>query len=261
MFATVSAPSSHPAQALRAYQSGVNEDTLIERHLPLVRTTVDRMRVFLPAVLDMDDLYSVGFNGLLSAARKFDPAHGVTFPSFATLHIRGAVHDELRRMDWTPRTIRDKAKRFNESLSGIEQRLGRPATEAEVCGEMGLTLDQYETLMGEIKPASFVPLDGEALSDESDDVSLHEIIADDTQKSGRDELEKKELVQLMIAQLQKLPDIPKKVLALYYFEGMRLSEIAAIFGVTEGRISQIHTQAVLSLRAFIRRQETAPAAA
>ena len=191
MIAAASAPSSNPAQALRAYHSGINEETLIERHLPLVRTTVDRMRVFLPAVLDMDDLYSVGFNGLLSAARKFDPAHGTTFPSFATLHIRGAVHDELRRMDWTPRTIRDKAKRFNESLSGIEQRLGRPANQAEVCAELGLTPDQYEILLDEIKPASFVPLDGEAFSEESDDVSLHEIIADEAQKSGRDELVRK----------------------------------------------------------------------
>jgi len=262
MFATATTSQpSHPAQALRAYHSGINEDALVERHLPLVKTTVDRMRVFLPAVLDMDDLYSVGFNGLLSAARKYDPALGASFPSFATLHIRGAVHDELRRMDWTPRTIRDKAKRFNESLSRIEQTLGRPATQTEVCGELALTADEYETLLDEIKPASFVPLDGEAFSEESDDVSLHEVIADDTQKTGRDTLEKKELVQLVIAQLQKLPEIPKKVLAMYYFEGMRPAEIAAVFGVTEGRISQIHTQAVLSLRAFVRRQETACAAA
>jgi RNA polymerase sigma factor for flagellar operon FliA len=259
MLATAASP--HPAQALRAYQSGANEDTLIERHLSLVRTTVDRMRLFLPAVLDMEDLYSVGFNGLLSAARKFDPANGATFPSFATLHIRGAVHDELRRMDWTPRSIREKAKRFSESLSRIEQRLGRAATESEVCAELALTPDQYEVLLDEIRPASFVPLDGEVFSEESDDVSLHEIIADDTQTSGREELEKKELLQLVIGQLQKLPEIPKKVLAMYYFEGMRLAEIAAVFGVTEGRISQIHTQAVLSLRTFIRRQEAVPAAA
>ena len=256
MSATATAHPAQAAKALRAYHSDINEDALIERHLPLVKTTVDRMRVYLPAVLDMDDLYSVGFTGLLSAARKFDPAHGTPFPAFATLHIRGSVHDELRRMDWMPRTIRDKAKRFNESLSGIEQRLGRPATQAEVCAEMGISPDDYEALLDEIKPASFVPLDGEAYSEESDDISLHDIIADDTQKSGRDELEKKDLLQLVIGQLKQLPEIPKKVLALYYFEGMRLAEIAAIFGVTEGRISQIHTQAVLSLRSFIRRQES-----
>ena len=260
MSAVATAHPAQAAQALRAYHSDVNEDALVERHLPLVRTTVDRMRVYLPAVLDMDDLYSVGFTGLLSAARKFDPARGTAFPSFATLHIRGAVHDELRRMDWAPRTIRDKAKKFNESLGGIEQRLGRPATPAEVCAEMGISPDDYEKLLDEIKPASFIPLDGEAYSEESDEVSLHDIIADDTQRSGRDELEKKELVQLVIAQLQKLPDVPKKVMAMYYFEGMRLAEIAAVFGVTEGRISQIHTQAVLGLRAFIRRQESAAAA-
>ncbi len=261
MFATPTAYPAQAAKAFRAYHSDSNEDALIERHLPLVKTTVDRMRIYLPAVLDMDDLYSVGFTGLLSAARKFDPAHGTAFPSFATLHIRGAVHDEIRRMDWTPRTIRDKAKKFNQTLSGIEQRLGRPATQAEVCAEMGLTPDDYAELLDEIKPASFVPLDGEAFSEDSDDVSLHEMIADETQKSGRDTMEKKELVQLVIAQLQKLPEIPKKVLAMYYFEGMRLAEIAVVFGVTEGRISQIHTQAVLGLRTFIRRQEGASAGA
>jgi len=261
MSATATAHPAQAAKALRAYHSDINQDALIERHLPLVRTTVDRMRIYLPAVLDMDDLYSVGFTGLRSAARKFDPGHGTAFPSFATLHIRGAVHDELRRMDWTPRAIRDKAKKFNESLGGIEHRLGRPATQAEVCAEMAISPDDYEALLDEIKPASFVPLDGEAYSEESDDISLHDIIADDTQKSGRDELEKKDLLQLVIAQLKQLPEIPKKVLALYYFEGMRLAEIAAVFGVTEGRISQIHTQAVLSLRSFIRRQESPAGAA
>lgn len=253
-----------PAQtvkALRAYHSEANEDALIERHLPLIKTTVDRMRVYLPSTLEMDDLYSVGFNGLLSATRKFDPAQGTPFPAFATLHIRGAVHDELRRMDWTPRSIRDKAKKFKESAAGLEQRLGRPASDEELRSELALTPDDYEALLEEVKPASFVPLDGEAFSEESDDASLHEIIADDSQTSGRDALEQKELIQLVIGQLQKLPDIPKKVLALYYFEGMRLAEIAAVFGLTEGRISQIHTQAVHSLRAFVQRQEKLPAAA
>lgn len=248
-------------KAFRAYHSQANEDVLIERHLPLVKTTVDRMRVFLPAALDLDDLYSVGFTGLMSAARKFDPRQGAPFPAFASLHIRGAVHDELRRMDWTPRTVRDKAKKFKDSIAGLEARLGRPAEPNEVCAELKLSREEYEDLLEEIKPASFIPLDGEAFSENSDDVSLHEVIADDTQKSGRETLEKKELIQLVLTQLQKLPDMPKKVLALYYLESMRLSEIAAVFGVTEGRISQIHTQAVLSLRAFIKRQDSPASAA
>lgn len=254
---TAGSPPYSAAKALRAYHSGANEETLVEQHLPLVRTTVDRMRIFLPSALEMDDLYSVGYNGLVSAARRFDAAQGVPFAAFATLHIRGAVHDELRRMDWMPRSIRDKAKQFGESLGALEQRLGHTPSEEEIRKDLSLTAAQYETLMDEIKPASFLPLDGAAYSEDSDTVALHDIIADDTQATGRDELQKKELIQLVITRLQQLPDMQKKVLAMYYFEEMRLAEIADVFGVTEGRISQIHTQAVLGLRAFMKRQEAA----
>ncbi len=256
MFAAAPLPAKRAAHALRAYHSEVNEDALIDRHLPLLKTTVDRMRIYLPPTLEMDDLYSVAFTGLASAARKFDPAQGVPFAAYATLHIRGAVHDELRRMDWTPRTIRDKAKKLTDTLSALEQRLGRPALDEEVCDELALDRDAYEELLDEIKPVSFLPLDGEAFSDDTESIALHEVIADDTQTTGSDDLQKKELLQLVASQLQKLPDMQKKVLAMYYLEGMRLAEIAAVFGVTEGRISQINTQAVLSLRAFIKRQDS-----
>ena len=255
MLAAIPSPANRVARSLRAYHSEASEEALIERHLPLLKTTVDRMRIYLPPTLEMDDLYSVAFTGLASAARKFDPAHGVPFSAFATLHIRGAVHDELRRMDWTPRTIRDKGKKFAESISALEQRLGRPALDEEVCDELALDRGEYEELLDEIKPVSFLPLDGEAFNDETESVALHEVIADDTQTTGSDELQKKELLQLVASQLQKLPDMQKKVLAMYYLEGMRLAEIAAVFGVTEGRISQINTQAVLSLRGFIQRQD------
>lgn len=250
------APSAkRSVQALRAYHSEVNEDALIERHLSLLKTTVDRMRIYLPATLEMEDLYSVAFTGLAAAARKFDPGHGVPFTAFATLHIRGAVHDEMRRMDWTPRTIRDKAKRFGESVAALEQRLGRPALEKEICTELTLARHELDELLDEIKPVSFLPLDGEAFNDETESIALHEIIADDSQTTGRDDLQKKELMQLVFTQLQKLPDMQKKVLAMYYLEGMRLAEIAAVFGVTEGRISQINTQAILSLRAYIKKHD------
>ena len=256
MLATAPSPR-RTVQALRAYHSEVNEDALIERHLPLLKTTVDRMRIYLPPTLDLEDLYNVAFTGLASAARKFDPAQGVPFAAYATLHIRGAVHDELRRMDWTPRTIRDKAKKFSESVSALEQRLGRPALEGEVCAELSLKRAEYDELLDEIKPVSFVPLDGEAFHDDTESIALHEVIADETQTTGDAELQKKELLQLVFTQLQKLPEMQKKVLAMYYLEGMRLAEIAAVFGVTEGRISQINTQAVLSMRAFVQRQDGA----
>jgi RNA polymerase sigma factor for flagellar operon FliA len=246
-------PSLTAARAVRAYQGETPERLLVERHLPLVKHTVDRMRLFLPPVLDMDDLYSVGASGLMAAARKFDAAQEATFPAFASMHIRGAVHDELRRMDWLPRSLRDRARQVTEKLSEIEQRLGRPATDSEACAELGLSAADYAAVLEEIKPATMMPLDGEAFGDDPEQLALHEIIRDDNQPDAADTLDKKELVELLVAQIQKLPEMPRKVLALYYFENLRLAEIAAAFGLTEGRISQIHTQAVLSLRGWLQR--------
>jgi RNA polymerase sigma factor for flagellar operon FliA len=247
-------PPIATAKAARAYQAASGEDALITQHLPLAKTTVDRMRIYLPAALDIEDLYSVAVTGLMAAARKFDPARNVSFAAFAAFHIRGAVHDELRRMDWMPRSLRDKAKQFRDSIAALEQKLGRPALDSEVCAEFSITAEEHEALLEEIKPASFVPLDGEAYAEDADSISLHDLIADESQPSADDELEKKDLQEAVVARLMELPEMQRKVLAMYYFEEMRLAEIAAAFGVTEGRISQIHTQAVQSLRAFIQRR-------
>ena len=249
---TLSAPLV-TSMAARAYQSASNEDALIAQYLPLAKTTVDRMRIYLPPTLDLEDLYSVGVTGLMTAARKFDPTRNTAFPAFASLHIRGAVHDELRRMDWLPRSLRDKSKQFQQSISALEQKLGRPAREDEICAALSLSPAEYDALLDELKPASFVPLDGEAYSEDSDAITLHEIIPDDAQPDALSELEHKDLVQVTVARLQQLPDMHKKVLTMYYFEEMRLAEIAAALGLTEGRISQIHTQAVQGLRAFLQR--------
>jgi len=247
------APPPTAALAARAYQVESPERQLVERHLPLVKQTVDRMRIYLPPVLDIDDLYSVGAAGLIAAARKYDAAQEATFPAFASMHIRGAVHDELRRMDWLPRSTRERARQVTETLAAIEQRLGRPATENEACAELGFTAAEYSSVLDEIRPVTMVPLDGDAFGEEAEQLALHEIIPDDTQPSAADALDKKELIELLVNHLQKLPEVPRKVLALYYFENLRLSEIAAAFGLTEGRISQIHTQAVLGLRAWLQR--------
>jgi RNA polymerase sigma factor for flagellar operon FliA len=245
-----------PAVAADFARVYLNEDErhgMIERNLGLVRVVVDRMKLFLPPTLDLDDLYSVGVQGLITATRKFDPAQGTVFAAFATLHIRGAVRDELRRMDWIPRSVRDKAKRLRDAIEGLEGRLGRPASEVEICAEMGLSLDQYGTLLDEIKPVSFIPLDAESDWEDSGEVRVADRIADESQRNAFEMLEQRELVQQVLDQMGRMPELQRKVLAMYYFENMRLAEIAAAFSLTEGRISQIHTQAVMSLRTFVKR--------
>ncbi len=226
---------------------------MLERNLGLVKSVVDRMRIFLPPALDIHDLYSVGFHGLVNAVHKFDPTQGTIFSSFAAFHIRGAVRDELRRMDWTPRSVRDKAKRVRVALDQLEQKFGRAASEAEVASELQMSLEDYWGLLDEIRPVSFVPLDEELSGEGDTEGHAHERIADETSECPREELERVELHRLLVDQIAKMPELPKKVLAMYYFENMRLSEIAVVFNLTEGRISQIHTQSVLSLRNFLRR--------
>jgi RNA polymerase sigma factor for flagellar operon FliA len=251
-------PSS--ATAWRVYQGAqsekIDEKELIERYLPLVRNVVDRIKLNLPPHVDVDDLYSVGVTGLIAAVRKYDPEQGHTFAGYATTRIRGAILDELRRLDWCPRRARAKAKKLKESINELEQKLGRAASEEEVRKHLGLTPKEYAKWMEEAKPVCFIAIDQTADNEDSDGASLHELIADEADVCVRDRMEKEELMKLMADRIAELPEIPKKILAMYYFENMRLAEIAAVFDLTESRICQIHAQTVLSLRAYINRMRS-----
>ncbi len=236
--------------AWRAYGETLSEEENLKNHMPLVRSVVDRMRASLPPHIDVEDLYSVGLLGLIQALRRFDPTHGVTFASYATLRIRGAVLDELRRVDWMSRSLRVKAKKVTDVIASIEQRLGRPATESEVASELGISTEEYSALLDELRPLSYVELD--SVAGEEDDTSMHDLVPDESQPTASDQAMKNELIKLVVERLQKLPEMQRKILAMYYFENMRLAEIAKVFGVTESRICQIHTQAVLGLKTYIR---------
>jgi RNA polymerase sigma factor FliA len=253
----VAATDTPPAaNAWRVYQgagSSIDEKDLIERFLPLVRNVVDRIKLNLPPHVDADDLYSVGITGLIAAVKKFDPEQGNTFAAYATTRIRGAILDELRRMDWCPRRARAKARKLKEAINEVEQRLGRASTEEEVREHLGLSQKEYSKWLEESKPVCFVNIDSSAEHEESDGASLHELIADENDVPVREKMEKEELMQIVARRIEELPEIPKKILAMYYFENMRLAEIAAVFGLTESRICQIHAQTVLNLRAYIQR--------
>jgi len=246
-----------PATAWRAYQgvspSAVDEKDLIERYLPLVRNVVDRVKLNVPAHVDADDLYSVGITGLIAAVRKFDPNQGSTFASYAAMRIRGAILDELRRMDWCPRRARARSRKLKSAINDVEQKLGRAAKDSEVCAALGISPKEYEKWVEEAKPVTFIAIDQSADGEEGQGASLHELLADEADKTGRDSLEKAELLQLLTQRIAELPDIPKKILAMYYFENMRLAEIAAVFDLTESRICQIHAQTILGLRGWLQR--------
>jgi RNA polymerase sigma factor for flagellar operon FliA len=255
--ATIPGMDATPAAAWRAYQgvspSAVDEKDLIERYLPLVRNVVDRIKLNVPAHVDADDLYSVGVTGLIAAVRKFDPEQGSTFASYAAMRIRGAILDELRRMDWCPRRARARSRKLKSAINDVEQKVGRAATDDEICAELGLTQKEYNKWVEEAKPVTFINIDHEVKSEEGGGASLHELLADESDVTGRDTLEKEELLQLLTDRIASLPYIPRKILAMYYHENLRLAEIAAVFELTESRICQIHAQTILTLRAFLQR--------
>lgn len=227
------------------------EAGLVEQFLPLVKTVVGRLQMSLPAHVDAEDLYSAGLVGLLDAIRHYNPKLGSTFETYARVRIRGAVYDELRRMDWVPRSIHSKAKKVQLAVKTLEQKKRRVPTDIEVAGALGISLNEYQQLLEEIRPATFVCLDA-AMNDESDSApSQYEAFADAKQENPLDGVARNEMASILEEHLQELPQMQRQVLALYYFEDMRLREIAEIFGLTESRICQIHSQAILSMRAHL----------
>jgi RNA polymerase sigma factor FliA len=239
-----------PAPDTDANSEGLFQQ-LIESHLPLVRSIVERMRRKLPSKIETDELYSIGVTGLVAAARNYRASKESSFNSYATTRIRGAILDELRRMDWMSRATRSKAKRLGSAISKLEQEQGGSISQDSLCAEMQMTEGELADLMEEVRPVKFVSLDGIDEQSDPGDQSLHEIIPDDSCIAPLDVLDRKEVLSLLAQRMEQLPAVPKKVLAMYYYENMRLAEIASCFGLTESRICQIHTQSVGLLRNYL----------
>jgi RNA polymerase sigma factor FliA len=224
---------------------------LVEKHLPLVRSIVERMKRKLPQRIETEELFSVGVTGLVAAARNYRASQVGSFSGYASTRIRGAILDELRRMDWMSRGSRSKAKRLGSAISRLEQEQGGTVHQEALCAEMQMSEEELQELMDEMRPLRIVSLDSPDEQGEMDDQSLHEVIADDCSVSAYDMVERKEIIALLAERITQLPEIPKKVLAMYYYENLRLADIAACFGLTESRICQIHTQAVSQLRIYM----------
>lgn len=237
----------------------VPEERLIEEYLPLVKAVVGRLAMSLPAHVDADDLHSAGLVGLLNAVRNYDATAGTSFETYARIRIRGAVFDELRKLDWVPRSVHNKARKIQFAMREIEQRQGRMPNDQEVAKELNLPMPEYHRWLAEVRPASFVCLDAAQSTDSDDGATNYESVADTSLESPEDGVHRRELSDLIAARIEQLPEMQRKVLALYYSEDMRLREIAEAFGVTESRICQIHSQAILAIKAHLKRKDAAPA--
>lgn len=235
--------------------SGPEEDgafqELLENHLPLVRSIVDRMRRKLPSNVETEDFYSIGLTGLVAAAQNYRRSHERTFGAYAAIRIRGAILDELRRTDWLSRASRSKARRLRSAKSKLEQEQGGSISQDSLCAEIQMTEDELIDLMEEVRRVTFISMDSTREESELENQSMHEIIPDDSCNPPLEVLARKEVLSLLTQRMAELPDTPKKVLAMYYYENMRISEIAACFRLTESRICQIHTQTVGLLRDYL----------
>jgi RNA polymerase sigma factor for flagellar operon FliA len=238
--------------------SGSEEDTafqeLLENHLSLVRSIVERMKRKLPSNVETEDLYSIGVTGLVAAARNYRRSQGRTFAAYAAIRISGAILDELRRTDWLSRASRSKAKRLSSAMAKLEQEQGGSVSQDSLCAEMQMTEEELIDLMKEVRRVTFISLDGTREESDLEIQSMHEIIPDDSCNPPLEVLARKEVLLLLAQRMAELPDMPKKVLAMYYYENMRISEIATCFRLTESRICQIHTQTIGLLRNYLVKQ-------
>jgi RNA polymerase sigma factor for flagellar operon FliA len=242
-------------------EAGAREvrDQLIVHYSPLVKYVAGRVATGLPQNVDQADLVSYGIFGLIDAIEKFDLERGFKFETYAIARIKGNILDELRSIDWVPRSVRAKARAMEKAYSKLEGELHRTPTDVELADELDLTEAQLQTTLGQISFTGLVALD-EMLSggDRGDATTLGDTLAD----GGVGPVaayEVEEMRHILADAINRLPEREKTVLTLYYYEGLTLAEIGSILGVTESRICQIHTKAVIQLRARIAASEREPA--
>lgn len=238
-------PAVPPSQALTSEQ----ERVLLE-HLPIVRFLARRIHERLPQHVDIEDLVSAGVVGLMDAFAKFDPNKKVQFRSYAQFRIRGAILDSLRTLDWSPRELRRKGRAVEEAIRSLTASLGRPPNENEVAQEMGISLEDYQQLLGDLKGLEIGTLHMERNEDSGEEELAY--------VPGRPEEDplfrclRGELEERLAEAISQLPDRERLVMSLYYYEEMTMREIGLALGVVESRVSQVHASAVVHLRAALK---------
>ncbi|NVL89379.1 MAG: FliA/WhiG family RNA polymerase sigma factor [Desulfobacterales bacterium] len=228
-------------------------DALVTRYAPLVKFLANRMAIRLPPSVSVDDLISAGIMGLLDAIEKFDPGREVKFKTYAEFRIKGAILDELRSMDWIPRSIRKKVREMERAINAVEQRLSRPAEDSEIAEQMGIDLEAYYDTLDKARGIDLLSLDRNIDSHKDNPESKRSyknLIRGDYDPG--DHVMTRELNEVIANGIRELAEKEQLVLSLYYYNGLTLKEIGEVMGLTESRISQIHTKAVIRLRTKIR---------
>lgn len=237
----------------RYHETGKTEyrDELIVQYLYLVKYVVGRLGSGLPPHVKLDDLYSSGVTGLIKSIEKYDIARNSKFESYAILLIKGAIIDEMRELDWIPRSVHQKANKIANAQQKLQQELGRDPTDEELSSHMGLSEEELGDLLNRVRPAILISLNGEMIHDD-EKAPLAERIADSRAETSFEIADRNECAALLAEAIDTLPEQEKRVLTLYYYEELMLKEIGRIMGLSESRISQIHTKALLKLRSRMR---------
>ena len=229
----------------------LDRDAQIRQHVPLVRRIAHHMIAKLPPNVELDDLIQVGMMGLSEALSRYEAAQGVQFETFASQRIRGAMLDELREGDWMSRSSRKSQKDIEHAVQRMEQKLGRSPLESEIAEELGLSLADYQSLLGKVRGTQLVYLEDMNRGGEDDDSFLDRHVAD-SEADPMAVLRDQRLKASLVAAIKTLPEREQYIMGMYYEHDMNLKEIAAVLGVTESRVCQLHSQSIARLRAKMR---------
>jgi len=234
--------------------ASAREDQLVD-YLPLVKYIAGRLAIGLPRSVEMDDLINAGVVGLIEAYNNFDAAKGVKFETYASLRIRGAILDELRGMDWVPRSTRARSREIERVIVRLENELGRTPTETELAEGLGVVLGEYYQMIDDVSSASLLSLDELTYGGDDDKpVPLVDTLRSQNQPSALVNLEREEMRDMLADSLGQLSEQERLVVALYYYEELTLKEIGQVLELSESRVSQLHTKAVLGLRGKLRKR-------
>jgi RNA polymerase sigma factor for flagellar operon FliA len=228
-------------------------DTLIQKYLYLVRYVAGKMAMSVPPSVEIDDLVSAGVVGLMDAIGKYDPGRDTKFETYAVARIRGAIVDDLRSLDWVPRSVRRKARMVEEAYSQLENELGRAASDGEISSKLNMSIDEFRSVVEEVVSAGLLSLDDFVGNQDGERTTrIIDLLCSKDGGCPSTPLEVEEMKEILATAIMNLPDKERSVVALYYYEDMTLKEIGRTLGVSESRVSQIHTKAMLRLRGRLR---------
>lgn len=232
-------------------------DELIIQYAPLVKYVANRLAINLSSLVELDELISYGIEGLIDAMEKFDHKRNIKFETYAITRIRGSMIDGLRSMDWVPVSLRQKSKELERTYAALESRLGRSASDEEVAREMGISLNDLAVLLREVAATTIISLDDFLPGEEGDDNKkrIVDILQDEDAVDALEMAEFTEVKETLARAIARLPEKEKTVVYLYYYEGLTLKEIGAVLTLSESRISQLHTKAILRLRGSLSKKK------